>query len=158
MSKGSNWGIGLGIGCLVLLIGQAALILVGANFVARKAHQMQAVRAAERAQLIEELRARGFVNETQGQSMTIEQVITQPTIYDVQVFKLFGDCTTDLCVLAQHGEIHGTVEGDLVFRGQVLIIESNAVVKGNLELDAQSVTKRGRVEGSITGTYQTFKD
>lgn len=158
LSAGAKWGIGCGIGCIVIVIICLVVMFFSFRYIAKVAREAQAERQAEVAAMREDLRVKGFENEIKGQVLSIEQDIHTPTIYDAQVFKLYGTCTTNLCVLAQVCEIYGTVKGDLIFRGQVLTIATNAVVAGKLDVDAQRVNQYGEVRGGTSGEYQVMEN
>jgi heme/copper-type cytochrome/quinol oxidase subunit 4 len=113
---------------------------------------------AEEDKFIQGLRARGFSNTLKGQSLSIEKTITEPTIFEAQTFKLLGDSTSDLYVKAQTCEIFGTVGGNLIFRGQVLTIHPKAVIKGNLDANAQVLKRHGKIMGNITGDIQVQEE
>ncbi|MHC4446724.1 MAG: bactofilin family protein, partial [Planctomycetota bacterium] len=83
----------------------------------------------------------------------------EPTVYTCQVFTLKADADADIAIMAQTAQIHGTVSGDLDFFGQLLMIRRGAVIKGDLNVKgAQVIDLLGRVEGEITGSYQTIRD
>ena len=158
MNSGAKWAIGLGSGCLVVLVVCVVLAILAGRFVSHKSAEAEQRREAEREAFLAGMRARGFTNTISGQSVTIEEDIDQATIYEAQTFKLWGNCSTDLCVVAQTCEIFGTVEGTLIFEGQTLTIHPNGVIKGDLEVDAQTVERHGEVHGTVSGSYQVFKD
>lgn len=143
LSTGAKWGIGLGAGCLVLVIGAVVLSAVGYWYVKGKIKETTA-----------ELQALGFTNQVQQQVVEVKDTITQPTLYLGQVVKIFGDCTTNLAVVAQVAEIHGRVEGKVYFRGQILTIQPKAELLNGLDATAQVVQNFGKITGEITGTHQ----
>ncbi len=62
-----------------------------------------------------------------------------------------------MAIFAQVAEVYDTVEGDIDFFGQMLTIHPNAVVKGDIRVQgAQVVQVRGKVEGTITGSYSVL--
>jgi hypothetical protein len=146
MSTGAKWGVGCGIGCLTIVIILAIAGFIGYKFAKGKLDEMQV-----------ELKQHGFETVIQGQNMELRDDITEPAIYMGQIVKIMGDCHTDLAIMAQLAEIHGTVSGDVYFRGQVLTIQPNAIITGNLDLKAQAVQKYGTVQGEITGIYQIME-
>lgn len=151
MKSGTKWLIGCGTLVLAAFAVAIVLLFIGARLTFQRARQVQERKAAERAMFVEELRESGFTNEVASQSVTIEGDINEPTIYDCQSFKLLGNCSTDLCVLAQTCEIHGNVDGKLIFRGQVLRIKPGAVINGDLDVDATVIEQEGEVRGDISG-------
>ena len=143
MSTGAKWGIGLGVGCLVLIIGVVVLSAVGFWYVKGK---IQATTT--------ELQALGFPKTIQGQVLEVKDKITESAIYLGQVVRILGDCTTNLAIVAQMGEIHGRVEGKVYFRGQVLVIQPKAELLNGLDASAMVVQQYGKIAGEITGTHQ----
>jgi len=79
-------------------------------------------------------------------------------LYQAQVVKVWGRCTTNLCILAQVAEIYGPIEGRLYFRGQVLTIHPTAVLKNGMDVEAQKLVRKGQVKGPVTGQFQTYED
>jgi len=143
----------------VALISLLILSLGSCFYGARIMSEKRAIQQeAKREQWLQELRARGFLNTMKGQTFSIEKDITEPIFFEAQTFKLWANSTSDLCVEAQVCEIYGTVEGDLIFHGQVLTIQPKAVIKGNLEVDAQVLKKYGEIMGNVTGNVQVQKE
>jgi cytoskeletal protein CcmA (bactofilin family) len=73
-----------------------------------------------------------------------------------QVVKLMSECQTNVAIVAQVGEVHKRVAGDVYFRGQVLTVQPNAVIEGDLDVSAQAVQIYGEVKGEVKGVYQTL--
>ncbi len=142
---GSKWGIGCG--CLVMVV----LIVVGVVFGVRFAKDKV-------AGMTQELKQYGFEKEVKGQIVEVKEDITEPTLYAGQAVKILGNCSTNLAILAQMGEIHGRVDGKVYFRGQILIIQPNAVLMNGLDVKAQVIQKYGTINGEITGVYQSIVD
>lgn len=147
MSTGAKWGIGCGIGCLTLIIIIAIVAFIGFKFVKGKVESMT-----------RELKQLGFENVVKGQVLEVRKEITEPTLYIGQVVKIFGNCKTDLAIIAQMAEIHGKVDGKVYFRGQVLVIQPKAELLKDLDVMAQMILKHGKVSGEITGQYQAIDD
>lgn len=143
MSTGAKWGIGCGIGCLTTLILVGVLAFVAYRFTMAK---------VEEATL--EFREMGFELTTKGQQINVTEDIAEQRLYVGQIVKVFGDCTTNLAILAQMAEIHGKIDGKLYFRGQMLTVHSNAHVVGGIDVKAQLLQVHGKVDGGITGEYQ----
>ncbi len=145
MSTGAKWGLGCGIGCLTIIVILAIAGFIGYKFFMGKIEEVQA-----------ELQAKGFENVVQQQQLIVSDPTTEPTLYMGQLVKLVGDCETDVAIMAQMAEVYGTVKGDLYFRGQLLTIQPNAVIEGNLDVLAQGIQNQGEVKGEITGSYQAM--
>lgn len=143
LSTGAKWGIGIGAGCLVLVIGMVALAAVGFWFMKGRIEETTT-----------QLHALGFSKDVRGQMLEVKDTISEPTLYLGQVVKIFGNCTTNLAIVAQVAEIHGRVEGKVYFRGQVLTIQPKAELLNGLDVTAQVVQKYGKINGPITGAYQ----
>ena len=147
MSTGAKWGLGIGIGCLGLILVLGIAGFVGMRFLKGKLDGMTA-----------DLKTHGFDKTIKGQILEVRDPIAEPTIYMGQVVKVYADCSTNLAIVAQVGEIFGRVEGKLYFRGQVLTIQPKAEIMGGLDATAQVVKNLGRVSGEITGKHQIITD
>jgi len=147
LSTGAKWGVGCGVGCLVVVVLLAAAGIFGFRVVKGKIDEVAS-----------ELQTKGFENTVRGQSLEITDAITEPTLYMGQIVKIMSDCTTDLAIMAQIGEIHGRVEGKTYFRGQMLTVQPQAVLRKGLDVKAQTILQYGTVDGPITGTYQLLQD
>lgn len=69
--------------------------------------------------------------------------------------RILTDAETDVAVLAQSCEIHGTIQGKLYFRGQILTIKPGAKVLGGIDVQTQVLQNQRDVTGEITGKYQS---
>ena len=147
MSTGAKWGMGCGIGCLVIIMVIAIAGFVGFKMVKQKIDDTAT-----------ELQELGFDNVVSGQTLEIKDDITKPTLYKAQMVKILADCNTNLAVMAQICEIHGKVDGKVYFRGQMLIIQPQAELRNGLDVLAQAIVKYGTVRGEITGKYQAIQD
>ena len=147
MGAGAKWGIGCGIGCLVVIVLLVVAALVGTGMVKKLVADKKA-----------ELKALGFENEIAGHMLEVRQPIDKPTLLMGQMVRIFADCSTNVAVLAQSCEVHGKVNGRLYFRGQMLVIQPNAEITGGMDLMAQVVQVFGTVRGEVTGTYQSYND
>ncbi len=142
LSKGAKWGIGCGVGCLTFIVILAIAGFIGFKVVKAKIDKVEA-----------ELKSHGFEHVVKGQMLEISDNITKPELYMGQIVKIMGDCSTNLAVMSQLCEIHGKINGDFYFRGQLLTIQPNAVIEGNLDIKAQALQNYGKVNGEIIGTY-----
>ena len=147
MSTGAKWGLGCGVGCLVIVI----LVAVG-GFVGYR------VIKGKIAGTVTELKNLGFAKVETGPQFVVTTDITEPTLYVAQMVKITGNCTTNLAIVAQMAEIHGRVDGKVYFRGQILVVQPNAELRGGLDVQAQVIQKFGRIDGAITGVYQALDD
>lgn len=145
LSTGAKWGIGCGSGCLVVIVILVVMGIVGATFVKRQLGEWE-----------EEFSALGFDKVEQGQVMEVSDPITVPTLYMAQTITITSDCSTNLAIMGQMGEIQGNVAGTVYFRGQMLIIGPDAVIEGDLDVVAQAVQVEGTVKGETRGTYQAI--
>ena len=146
LSSRAKWGIGCGIGCLVIIILVAIAGYVGFRYVMGMLDDMT-----------QEFNQLGFEHVVKAQSIEVQEDIHEKTLYMGQVVKIYGNCTTDLAILAQMAEIHGNVGGKVYFRGQLLVIQPGAVITNGVDVMAQAVKNYGKVEGEITGKYQISK-
>ncbi len=146
MGTGAKIGLGCGIGCLVVI-----LLLVVGGFVAWRVVQGKINDATK------ELAEKGFTNVKTGQMLDVNEPVTEKTLFRGQVVRLMSDCATDVAILAQAAEIHGTVEGRVYFRGQVLTIQPRAVVKNGLDANGQIVQVLGQLDGEVTGSAKVVR-
>jgi hypothetical protein len=146
LSSGAKWGIGCGIGCLVIIILVAIAGYVGFRFVMGMLDDMT-----------REFNQLGFEHVVKAQTIEVQEDIHEKTLYMGQVVKIYGNCSTDLAIMAQMGEIHGYVGGKVYFRGQMLVIQPGAVITNGVDVMAQAVKNYGKIEGDITGKYQISK-
>lgn len=145
-STGAKWGMGCGMGCLTIIVALVAVSVVGYRFAKDKLEDVT-----------REMKQLGFEHVITLQSMEVRDPITVPTLYRGQMVKIFGDCHTNLAVVAQMAEIHGRVSGKLYFRGQMLTLQPNAEVLGGVDVAAQVVQNYGTIHGGITGKCQLIK-
>ncbi|MBN1671618.1 MAG: hypothetical protein JXR37_11320 [Kiritimatiellae bacterium] len=146
MSTGAKIGLGCGIGCFVVI-----LVLVIAvftfSFIVRKKGE----------QYLEELRRVGFEKEVVvplgGPPLEVRADITQSTLYGAQIVKIMGNSTTNIGIVAQMAELHGTIEGKVYFRGQMLTVQPTAALRNGLDIKALVFLNQGKIEGEITGNY-----
>lgn len=144
MSIGAKWGVGCGVGCLVVVILAVVAAIFGLRFGLGKLDEMASEMSAKG----------GFENTVRRQVLEIDEVITEPTIYQGQSVKILANCTTNLGIIAQIAEIHGQVKGKVYFVGQILTVQPQAELLNGLDIKGQVVQKYGKIDGEITGTYQ----
>jgi hypothetical protein len=92
------------------------------------------------------------------QIVTERRPVAEPTVYVAQKVTLREGAAGNVALISQIAEVHGTVEGDIDFFGQLLDIKEDAVVKGDVRVNAQVVSVKGVVEGEISGTYGMLDD
>ena len=141
-----KWLIGCGIGCLVVLILFIVFVTLGVKYAVRLANEM----SSEFVQM-------GYA-KVMAQNIEVTEDVNRPTVYVGQVVKIIGDCSDDVAIVAQMAQVHGKVAGTLYFRGQMITIEPEAHLLGDLDLKCQLATIYGKVDGQILGTYQELKD
>lgn len=146
-STGSKVLVGCGIGCLVLLVLGLIIGGVGGYFGYQKLKKVVDEWAGQ-------YESRGY-ERVVGQQLDINDTITEPKVYVAQMVRLFGDCETDIAIIAQMAEVHGRVKGNIDFKGQMLTLQPSAVIEGNVAAEAQMVqVNRAVVLGEITGQHQ----
>ena len=135
--------VGCGVVAMLLLV----LGGVGVYFGVR-------VFSQEMNDFVEPFEQKGYRRVT-AQVHVEEKAVEESTVYVLQVLRLEDGANADIAIMAQVAEIHGTVDGDIDFFGQVLEIKPGAVVKGNIRAKGAQVIKvSGTVEGKVTGIYQ----
>jgi len=148
-SKKKKWVIGCSIGCLVTLVLFIIVVALGVYGVKYGIKKIEEISG--------EFEQQGFSKVT-AQSIEVNEEITEPTVYLGQTVKIIADCHTDIAIIAQIAQIHGQVAGTLYFRGQMLTIEPEAHLQGDLDLKCQMVTIYGKVDGQIQGAYSEMQD
>lgn len=136
-------GIGCGILALILAVGVAVAAIAGVKIA--KGHLDK---------LTSEYREMGFDKTMQGQKLTVRKDIFEQTILLGQLVQVYGNCSTNLAIIAQVAELHGNVDGKLHFKGQVLRVMPTATVKNGADIAAQSFVNEGKIEGEITEATQ----
>ena len=143
LSTGAKWGIGCGCGCLTFLIIIILLGTAGVFFIKNVITKYEA-----------ELKGFGFTNVVTRQMMELTEPVTERKLYKAQMISIKTDSTTDMAVLAQICELHGTVNGTFYFRGQMLTIKPGAEIIGDANVEAQVLQNEGHITGNLTGKYQ----
>jgi hypothetical protein len=144
-SRNKKWLWGGGIGCLVIIILFVGLGIWGFFFFKGKVDEMTT-----------ELEKMGFRKIKTAQIIEVRDSIPEKPLYFGQVVKVFSASNSDIAIIAQTAEIHGKISGNLYFRGQLLTIHPGAEITGDLDVKAQMVRNLGKVDGKITGSYQTL--
>lgn len=143
MGTGAKVAIGCGSGCLVVVLLIVAVVVAGAFYVKNMISNYEA-----------DLKSHGFETVVQEQMLNVVDPVTEPILFKGQVVRIMTDCSTNIAVLAQACEIHGTIEGKLYFRGQMLTIHPGAELLGGADVQAQLLLNNGKIEGEMTGKYQ----
>jgi hypothetical protein len=152
LSSGAKTAIGCGAVAFVFVALLCGGIIWGVYLAMDKAQELVEQVVQEIGKQADNFAARfeaeGYERVT-GQVVNVTKDIEKPTVYTVQVFQLNANSAADLAVLAQTAEIKGRIDGDLHFLGQTLTIHPDAVITGNLHVQAQMVDNRGTVEGEV---------
>ena len=168
---------GSGIGCLVfafllflaLILGGVSLLFIAADRttsaitnsissidgMVRMAETLEVLANPEK--IIEEYETRGY-EHILSQSRNETETITNDRLYTCQILDLEANAESNLAIVSQSATIRGYVKGDVDFFGQVLTIDKDAVIHGDVNLGfAQMVDVRGTIQGKLTGGYQVLK-
>jgi len=143
LGTGAKWAIGCGSGGLTMILIVIALIVAGTIFVKKTISKYET-----------ELKGFGFETVVSEQAVDVTEPITTPQLFKGQMVRIMTDSETDVAVLAQACEIHGTIQGKLYFRGQMLMRQPGSKVLGGIDIQAQALQNLGEVSGDITGKYQ----
>lgn len=143
MGTGAKVAIGCGSGCLGMILLVAIAIGVAAFYVKGLIDEYET-----------ELQSYGFETVQSAQVIQVTEPITEPVLLKGQTVIIQADCTTDVAVLAQLCEVHGKIEGNLYFRGQIITLKSGSEITGNADVKAQVLVNSGEVTGEITGEFQ----
>ena len=137
---------GCGCGCLVVIALITIISVVSVKYVKAKIEEYK-----------KEFVEQGY-HEIKSHIVQVTDEVDEKTLFIGQVVKIIADCNDDIAIIAQVGEIHSTINGKVSFRGQVLTIQPNAHIKGDIDVKAQAVQIFGTVDGEILGTYQQIVD
>lgn len=86
------------------------------------------------------------------------ETVEQKTLYECQILSLNADSEEDIAIVSQSASLSGTIKGDVDFYGQSLTIAKDAVIEGDLNVGfAQIVVLKGKVKGSVSGTYKLIQ-
>lgn len=144
-STGAKWAVGCGAGCLTVTIIAVIIVLCTISYFSTSFNKMAQEYAAR-------YEAQGY-RKVAGAVCEITTPVTQKTVFAAPVVAIRAECSDDIAIVARVGDISGRVAGDVHFKGQVLAIQPQAVVEGDLDVEARVVSVLGKVEGEITGTY-----
>ncbi len=103
-------------------------------------------RAPDHARFFESL---GFEKVERGTLLEIKQDIHEPTLFVGRGVRIYGNCTTNLAIVANNAEIYGRVLGKVYFRGGKLTVMPGAHVQGGLESRGE-VVQRGSVRTPVS--------
>jgi len=137
---------GCGCGCLIIVIALSIASYMGVKFVKAKIDQYR-----------QEFTSQGFA-EVKSQIINVREEVYEKKLFLGQVVKIAADCHTDIAIVAQSAEVFSNIDGTLYFRGQMLVIQPNAKISGNIDVKAQVVQIFGEVDGEIKGTYSQLID
>ncbi len=143
MGTGAKVAIGCGSGCLVVVLLIVVVIVAGAFYVKNIITKYEV-----------DLKSHGFETVVQEQMLDVVDPVSELILFKGQIVRIMANCSTNMAVLAQACEIHGTIEGKLYFRGQMLTIHPGAELLGGADVQAQVLLNNGKIEGEMTGKYQ----
>lgn len=107
---------------------------------------------------VAEFEAQGY-SKVEGKRVFTKEEIPEKRVYLAEFCRIGAGSSSDLAIVGQIAEVHGTVNGDLSFWGQTLLIKEDAVITGNLNAPwCQLIILDGRVDGNISGFYQLLID
>jgi hypothetical protein len=87
--------------------------------------------------------------------LEVRKPVHRMTLYTCQGIEIDTDIRADIVIISQLATIKGTVHGNVEFYGQMLQIDKDGVVKGNVHTKvAQGVIVDGTIEGHLSGGYQ----
>jgi hypothetical protein len=144
--KGDAWMKGCGLGCLGLILIAILATASAAWFGYSLVNDME-----------DELIAQGLSKQS-GHVLKIEETVTEPTYYKAQIVLLRNGSDAPLGLLCQMAELRGEYFEPVTFRGQLLTIHQDAVLHKGLDVTAQMIEQLGKVEGDITGSFQTISE
>ena len=92
----------------------------------------------------------------QGQSFTVNETITQPTLYQAETVTINGDSHADLAFLGQSAIIHGTVHGNVdILAMEGFTLAEGGIIDGNIHVPVAvqtiTISSGAVVTGDITG-------
>ena len=142
------------LGCAAVTIVSLLLLCAGGVMLGRKGWQAVSGVLEKVNAFVAEFEEQGYKRVT-GQVIDVTTPVDEPTVYKAQVVELKADSNADLAFAVQIATIHGTVNGDIDFMGQVLEIGPKAHVTGDIRVRwGQVVNVIGKVDGEIKGDVQ----
>lgn len=124
VARRPRWASRCGVGAVVLSFGLLASWLFDHRF---------AVVVGPEPDYARKFLALGFENVVKGASLEIKEDIGEPTLYQAAGVRIYGNCTTNLAIVAKLAEIYGRVQGKVYFRGERLKIMPNAELVGGID-------------------------
>ncbi len=143
MSTGGKWGLGCGIGCLVIVFGMMVAGFLGYRWVMTQYEGWLA-----------EFEEKGF-KKVSSQMLTITEAPSEPTVYVAQTVKIDADVDVEIALICQMAELSGTYSKKVYFRGQMLTVKPNGHLEGDLDVTCQLIQNFGEIDGEVTGKYQS---
>lgn len=87
--------------------------------------------------------------------VSIDEEISEPTIVFASSTTVRGEARSGLVVVSQVANLHADVHGDLEFFGQILSIDKNVTIHGDLHIHRATVVNlHGELKGELTGDYR----
>ncbi len=136
---------GCALGCLFILLTLVILGYGGYRFIR---NQIDTV--------VDRFEREGYSQRT-GQFLDVKDTLLNPTVFLAQEVTIRNGSDRGIAILAQKADLHGPIEGNVHFIGQIVTVHEDAVLKRDLDVKAQVVNVFGTVEGKITGAYRTLK-
>ncbi|MBN1436961.1 MAG: hypothetical protein JW936_07790 [Sedimentisphaerales bacterium] len=142
----NKYAWGCGVGCLAVVIVMVILAFLGLRMIWNTTNRY-----------ITQFEQQGFVRAEVIDGRFAEDA-TGPYLCVGQAITLTGAVHDDLAIVAQNAEIQGQVQGEVFFRGAILIISADAVIAGNLDVVAREVYVNGFLQGQVLGTFEQLFD
>ena len=145
-SKSSGHGCwkATGIGCLILLIALGGLGYGAYRFAKR-----------QYATLMERLEREGY-KRVEGRFINVTETVTEPTIFIGDSIQIQNGSERGIALLCQSGSLRGKMVGNVHFVGRTLTIQPGTWLMKDLDVTAQTVNQFGKIDGKLTGVYQSL--
>jgi hypothetical protein len=95
----------------------------------------------------------GFENVERGTLLEIRPDIQEPTLYQGIGVRIYGNCATNLAIVAKTAEIYGRVRGKVYFRGENISIMKGAEVAGGIDSSGRVIQHGAVADGGAAPEF-----
>lgn len=143
--------LGCFLGCLgVIVVG--ILVIGGCSYVGYKELMKKSASA------VAEFKSQGF-DEQKDSMITVDSSIQGKKLLNADYMAVVtSGSDSDLAIVTFVGIVEAKIQGNLFFRGGVLVIAPGAVILGDVDVDCYNVIVQGYVQGQVKGNYKQLDE
>lgn len=143
--------LGCLFGCLGILV-LGILVIGGCSYVGYREMMKKTESAAA------EFKTQGF-SEQKDSMITLDTPIQGKKLLNAEYMAVVTNGSdSDLAIVTFVGIVEAKIQGNLYFRGGVLVIAPGAVILGDVDVDCYNVIVQGYVQGEIKGSYKQLDE